>query len=137
MVAHFTLRTYDVNKVFFRKKSQIWWLFRCNQMPSTNRTAWFTPCVRIVKWATIYYKNHGIWYLWLCRINCQVSSYKQGIYQGTFIRWQRRLCCARVKWNCGIYSLLSDPEGYKYLEKIYLPVLWDKEYSLSSYWILT
>ena len=28
-------------------------------MPSTNRNAWFTPCVRIVKWATIYYKNHG------------------------------------------------------------------------------
>ena len=35
----------------FRKKN--WWLFRCNQMPSTNRNAWFTPCVRTVKWATI------------------------------------------------------------------------------------
>ena len=27
--------------------------FRCNQMPSTNRNAWFTPCVRIMKWTTI------------------------------------------------------------------------------------
>ena len=27
-------------------------------MPSTNRNAWFTPCVRLVKWATIYYKSH-------------------------------------------------------------------------------
>ena len=33
-------------------------------MPSTNRNAWFTPCVRMVKWATIYYKNHAI--LWKC-----------------------------------------------------------------------
>ena len=44
----------------FPNKNRIWWLFRCNQIPSTNRFAWFTPCVRIVKWATIYYKNHGI-----------------------------------------------------------------------------
>ena len=44
---------------FSEKKNRIWWLFRCNQMPSTNRNAWFTPCVRIVKWATIYYKNHA------------------------------------------------------------------------------
>ena len=58
MVAHFTLRTYYVNKEFFRTKIWIWWLFRCIQMPSTNRNAWFTPCVRIVNWATIYYKNH-------------------------------------------------------------------------------
>ena len=29
-------------------------------MPWTNRKAWFTPCVRIVKWATICYKNHDI-----------------------------------------------------------------------------
>ena len=43
----------------FREKNRIWWLFRCNQMPSTNRDACFTPCVRIGKWATIYYKNHG------------------------------------------------------------------------------
>ena len=27
-------------------------------MPSTYRNALFTPFVRIVKWATIYYKNH-------------------------------------------------------------------------------
>ena len=46
--------------IFSRKKNQISWLFRCNQMPSTNRNAWFTLCVRIVKWATIYYKNHEI-----------------------------------------------------------------------------
>ena len=58
MVAHFMLRTYDVNKTFFRKKTRIWLLSRCNQMPSTNRNAWFTPCVRLVKWATIYYKSH-------------------------------------------------------------------------------
>ena len=66
MVAHFTLRTNDENKVFFRKKNRIWRLFRCNQIPSTNRNAWFTPCVRIVKWATIKYKNHdNIWYVLL------------------------------------------------------------------------
>ena len=59
MVAHLTLRTYDVNKVFFRKNIRVLWLFLCNQMPWTNRKAWFTPCVRIGKWATIYYKNHG------------------------------------------------------------------------------
>ena len=28
-------------------------------MPWTNRKAWCTPCVRIEKWATIYYENHG------------------------------------------------------------------------------
>ena len=27
-------------------KKWIWWLFRCNQMPSTNRNAWFTPCAQ-------------------------------------------------------------------------------------------
>ena len=43
----------------FLKKNRIWWLFRCYQMPSTNRNAWFTPCVRIGKWATLYNKNHG------------------------------------------------------------------------------
>ena len=37
----------------FTKKNWIWRLFRCNQMPSTNRNVWFTLCVRIVKWATI------------------------------------------------------------------------------------
>ena len=60
MFAHFTVRTYDVSKAFFRKKNRIWRLFRCNQLPSTNRNAWFTPCVRIVKWATIYYKNYEV-----------------------------------------------------------------------------
>ena len=32
-----------------------WRLFRCNQMPSTWRNTWFTPCVRLrtMKWATI------------------------------------------------------------------------------------
>ena len=48
MVAHFTFRTNDENKVFFRKKYRIWRLLRCNQMPSTNRNAWFTPWMRIV-----------------------------------------------------------------------------------------
>ena len=61
MVVHFTLRTYDVNKVFFRKENRVRWLFRCKQMPSTDRTAWFTPCVRMVKWAAIYYKNHDFY----------------------------------------------------------------------------
>ena len=37
----------------FPKKNRVWRLFRCNQMLSTNRKAWFTPCVRIEKWATI------------------------------------------------------------------------------------
>ena len=37
----------------FRKNDRIWRLFWCNQMPSTNRNVWFTPCVRIVKWATM------------------------------------------------------------------------------------
>ena len=37
----------------------IWRLFRCNQIPSKNRNAWFTPDVRTVKWATMWYKNHG------------------------------------------------------------------------------
>ena len=45
--------------LFSRKKKRNRWLFQCNQMPSTNRNAWFTPRVRIVIWATIYYKNHG------------------------------------------------------------------------------
>ena len=40
--------------------ARIWRLFRCNQMPSSNRNSWFTPYVRIVKWATISYKNHGL-----------------------------------------------------------------------------
>ena len=63
----------------FPKKNRIWWLFRCNQMPSTNRNAWITPCVRIVKWATIYYKNHGsfivekIWSQILFNHDSQVS----------------------------------------------------------------
>ena len=28
----------------------------------SNRNAWFTQCVRIVKWGTIFYKNHGLNY---------------------------------------------------------------------------
>ena len=61
MVAHFKLRTYDVNKVFFRKK-RIWWLFRCNQMPSTNRNAWFTPYISTwhSEMSNHLNKNHGI-----------------------------------------------------------------------------
>ena len=34
-------------------------------MPSTNLNAWFTPCVRIVKWATILSKNHDFTPTWL------------------------------------------------------------------------
>ena len=30
----------------FSEKKSIWWLFRCNQMHSTNRNVWSTPCVR-------------------------------------------------------------------------------------------
>ena len=29
-------------------------------MPSTYRNSWFTPNVRIVKWANIWYKHHGL-----------------------------------------------------------------------------
>ena len=58
----------------FPKKNWIWWLFRCNQMPSTNRKAWFTPCVRIVKWATIYYQNHGSPALRSTRTNSHVGA---------------------------------------------------------------
>ena len=32
--------------LFPRKKNRIWELFRCKQMPSTNRNTWFTPYVR-------------------------------------------------------------------------------------------
>ena len=39
MVPYFMLRTYDVNKAFFRKKNRILLLSRCNQMTSTNRNA--------------------------------------------------------------------------------------------------
>ena len=46
MVAHFTLRTNEQNKVYFRKINRIWRLFRCNQMPSTNRYALLHVCAK-------------------------------------------------------------------------------------------
>ena len=62
MVAHFTLRTYDVNKVFFREKKiefdDSFDVIKCLQqieMPDLLHLC-------IVKWATIYYKKpwtHG------------------------------------------------------------------------------
>ena len=42
MVAQHMLRVHDVNKVF-SERNLIWRLFRWNQVPSTNRTHWFTP----------------------------------------------------------------------------------------------
>ena len=75
-----------INKVFFRK-NRIWWLFRCNQMPSTNRNAWFSPCVRIVKWATIYYKNHDANPLLILNHWCR----------GFYIRWLFKSQCARME----------------------------------------
>ena len=88
MVAHFTLRTKDENEAFIRNKNRIWRLFRCNQMPSTNRNAWYAPCVRIVKWATILYKNNlytGVRYCRLSMVLLLIKSrillqYKQNIY---------------------------------------------------------
>ena len=35
------------NQGLFPKENRIWRLFRSTQMPSTNRNALFTPCVRI------------------------------------------------------------------------------------------
>ena len=40
-------------QLFFRKKNQIWRLFRCNQMSSTERNAWFTSCVGINEQSSI------------------------------------------------------------------------------------
>ena len=48
--------------------------FRCDQMPSTNRNSWFTPYARIVRWATILYKNHGF-----------SSGIKDGLYMQKLI----------------------------------------------------
>ena len=66
------------NIFFVRKKNRIWPFCRCNQMPSTNRNAWFTPCVRIVKWATIYCKNHALNYH-LEQMGCSVCLWKKWI----------------------------------------------------------
>ena len=71
----------------FPKKNRIWRLFRCNQMPSTNRNVWFTPSVRIVKWATIYYRNHdegGRLYLYIkeCHINNLPSAHTPRTKEG-------------------------------------------------------
>ena len=41
----------------FREKKWILRLFRSNQMPSANRNTWFTPYLRYVFWATIWYKH--------------------------------------------------------------------------------
>ena len=57
MVVQNMLRTFGAKKVFPEKTCCIWRLFRCQQMPSTNRNAWFTLFVRIVKSATIWYKK--------------------------------------------------------------------------------
>ena len=44
----------------FSKKIEFNDSFDVTKCLEKNRKAWFTPCVRIVKWATIYYKNHEI-----------------------------------------------------------------------------
>ena len=60
MVAYFTLRTNDENKVFFRKKigfDDSFDVTKCLQqieMPNLLHVC----ALRIVKWATILYKNH-------------------------------------------------------------------------------
>ena len=53
MVAKNMLRTYGAKWVFSEKKTRIWQLFPCNQMPPTNRNTWYTPYVRTVFLATI------------------------------------------------------------------------------------
>ena len=53
VVAQNMVRTYDVKQVFFGDFFRIWRLFRCNQTPSTNRNAWFTPYMLIKKWGTM------------------------------------------------------------------------------------
>ena len=56
MVAHFTLRTYDVNKAFFRKKigfDDSFDVTKCRQQIEM-------PDLLHSERATIYYKNHAM-----------------------------------------------------------------------------
>ena len=106
MVAHFTMLTCDEKWVFSEKKNQIWLPFQCNQRPSTNRNSCFTPYVRIVKWATILYKNHGFYvvanllvkvYFW----NCSRPSINRNIRgQFVFIRVRTKMLMVSLRSVC-------------------------------------
>ena len=59
MVAHFTMRTNGVNQAF-RFVEGIWLHWKSHKLRLFFRKkTLFTSYVRNVKWATIYYKNHG------------------------------------------------------------------------------
>ena len=85
----------------FRFSSRIWILFRCNQMLLTNRNAWFPPCARIVKWATIYYKNNATYFLVpRCLLRCMaryfsVENSLAHSWQVYTSAWMDRV----AKWN--------------------------------------
>ena len=58
MVVHFTLRTHYVNKVFFRKKIGFDDSFDVTKCLQQIEMPDLLHVCAIVKWATIYYKNH-------------------------------------------------------------------------------